>query len=675
MKYAVWFSLLFTLFALCGSQTGFCRGGGPLRRVDPFIGTAGDHGQVDPAACVPYGMVRVGPDTDPRTHSGYDYDQTRLSGISVNRLSGVGCKGNGGNLSLLPSDGRKDLNIVKSSERACPGYYAAALDNGVKIELTATRNVAVERFTYPAGSDGVVMLRTASSFVKIREARYEILPEGRIVGRIAAGTTCNRGVYTFWFDLRANRPFRAEGVGKNRVRLDFGRSNGTPVEIRIALSPIDAETAAAENELAAARDFDRIRRDAAARWEKLLSTVKVRGGTPEDRTLFYTSLYRVFLSPGNVTSYNWTYRATDGTIRPADDFTCYGSWSIWDSYRTKFPLITLLDPETMRDICLSLSHLYRTGKEPWATPHESMPTVRTEHASVVLLDAYNKGIRDIGLAEAWPAIRRELDGLPKDRPDLCLETAIDGWAAARIAGILGYREEEERLDRESRALFTTTWRKEFMTPDSTYSRMKQSGLYQGTRWQYRWAVPQYLEQMARLTGGTGVLEAQLDRFFAQNLNNQGNEPGLHAPYLFNLLGAPQKSQRLVTKLLTERTTHRYGGNAEYPEPVVRRIFQASPDGFLPEMDEDDGTMGAWYAFSAMGLFPLIPGEPWYELVSPLFDRVEIRLPGERRFVIRTKGRRKITDPIREVSLNGRILTDYRLPHDTIVRGGELLLTY
>ena len=668
-------SLLFLLAVLCDCPIALCRGAENIRWVDLFVGTAGDHGQVDPAACVPYGMVRVCPDTDPRSHSGYDYRETRISGISVNRMSGVGCKGSGGNLGLLPSADDIPVNIVKETEQASPGYYTACLDNGVRFELTATHNVAVERFVYPKGAEAVLVLYPSSSFVKTREVQYEVLPEGRIVGRIAAGTTCNRGTYAFWFDLRTNRPFKVVSEGKKRMRLDFGRSDGSPVEVRIALSPIDVETAAMENELVAKRDFDRIRQNAALRWTRLLSGVTVKGGTSEDRTLFYTSLYRAFLSPGNITSCNWTYRATDGSIRPADGFTCYGSWSIWDSYRTKFPLISLLDPEVMRDICLSLSHLYREGKSAWATQHESMPTVRTEHASVVLLDAYNKGIRDIGLYEAWPAIRRELELLPTDRPDLCLETAIDWWAAARIAALLGYREEEALLDRRSRTLFETAWQTEFMKPDSSYLVMRKGDLYQGTRWQYRWAVPQYLGQMEHLSGGRDVLESQLDYFFDHDLNNQGNEPGLHAAYLFNRLGSPEKSQKLVMRMLTEKTTHLYGGNAKYPEPIVRRIFRADPEGFLPEMDEDDGTMGAWYVFSAMGLFPLIPGEAWYEIVSPLFERMKIRLPDNKYFTIRTVGRKDRNAPIKRVQLNGREISDYRLPHDAIAGGGDLELIY
>ncbi len=132
--------------------------------VNLFIGTSGDHGQCDPGATVPFGMVRVCPDSDPRSHAGYDYSVTRISGISVNRLSGVGCGGAGGNLSIKPSFPNADLDLVKQSEKAHPGYYLVMLNNGVKAELTATHNIAVERYTFPKDTSAILSLNLASSF-------------------------------------------------------------------------------------------------------------------------------------------------------------------------------------------------------------------------------------------------------------------------------------------------------------------------------------------------------------------------------------------------------------------------------------------------------------------------------------------------------------------------------
>ncbi len=661
--------------ALALSAAPPCLAGGVERPTDLFIGTAGDHGQVDPAACVPYGMVRPCPDTDPRSHSGYDYDVTRISGFSVNRISGVGCKGNGGNLSIRPAGADDILEIDKASESASPGVYRVSLKGGVRCELTATHNVAVERFTYPAGTDMKMTFDAGASFMKAESYSYKILSGTEITGRVSSPTTCNRGLYSFSFSLLSDRPFRVVSKGPRRAELDFGKSDGTPVEIRIALSPIDEATASQQNRLCASLTFGDIEKQAAAKWDAVLGSVDIKGGTPVQRTLFYTSLYRVFLSPGNVTSHDGRYRATDGQVTQADGFTYYGSWSMWDSYRTKFPLIALLDPAAMRDFAVSLSRLYRHGKEPWATMHESMPTVRTEHSSVVMLDAFRKGITDIELGEAYPYIIEDIKRLPLDRPDLRLETSIDIWAAAGIASALGKKGEAAEMEGRAAKLFRETWSEQFASPDSTYALMKDNGLYQGSKWQYRWAAPQYLDAMSQLSGGEKTLEDQLTLFFDKNLNNQGNEPGIHAPYIFNRMGEPAKTQRIVTRMLTGEVTSLYGGNGEYPSPVVRPIFMATPEGFLPEMDEDDGTMCAWYVFSAMGLFPLVVGEAVYEISSPVFDTVTLNLQNGKKFTVKATGRRSADDTIKSALLDGSPLKDMSIRHDQIVKGGTLELIY
>ena len=121
----LFFSLIFSVWSCMASPTAI------LKKVNLFSGTAGDNGQVDPGAAVPFGMVRVCPDSDPRSHAGYDFAVTRVSGISINRLSGVGCSGAGGNLSIKPSGRNDELHIVKSTEKAWPGYYETTFDNGV----------------------------------------------------------------------------------------------------------------------------------------------------------------------------------------------------------------------------------------------------------------------------------------------------------------------------------------------------------------------------------------------------------------------------------------------------------------------------------------------------------------------------------------------------------------
>jgi len=669
--------LLFTIlyFIAAGGTSIYAQG--VSKYVNLFIGTSGDNGQVDPAACVPYGMVRVCPDSKPRSHSGYDYAVNTISGFSVNRLSGIGCGGNGGNFSIKPSSKDSGLKIIKTTEKASPGYYTAALDNGVRTEFTATQQVAVERYHFPKGKEAFLTLNVASAFNSVYDAVYEIVSAREIKGYVWTGTTCDVGRAKIYFDLKTSQAFKKISGTKNILELSFGVADDRPVEIRIALSPLNTAAAAIENDQVAKFSFQKVKSLAEQQWENLLGKVKVSGGSDENRTLFYTSLYRVFLSPANTTSRDHRFLATDGTIQKAKDFTYYSSWSMWDSYRTKFPLITLLDPQQMRDICKSLSRLYVYGKKPWATPFESTPTVRTEHTIAVLLDAYKKGITDIDLPLAYNGIKKEVDSLETKRPDQILETCIDLWAMAKIAEIEGNKADAIKYGDQSTELFDNVWNRYLKKVDGSFAKMGNNGLYQGTKWQYRWALPQYLDRMERTygTGGKDTLGQQLAYYFDHNLYNQGNEVGIHAPFILNRAGRPDLAQKTVMDMLTKEIKHLYGGNSEYEKPVYGRIFRNDPVGFLPEMDEDDGTMSAWYTFSAMGIFPLVVGEPWYEITSPLFNDIEIKTGKGKKIRIEAVNRHSLEDPIKSVSFNGRKITDFRINHNELIRGGILRLQY
>ena len=96
--------------------------------VNLFMGTSGDNGQLAPGATVPFGVVCVCPDSDPRTHAGYNYEVTKVTGISINRLSGVGCSGGGGNIRIRPLDPNEELHIDKQTEVAVP-------ENGNKLNI------------------------------------------------------------------------------------------------------------------------------------------------------------------------------------------------------------------------------------------------------------------------------------------------------------------------------------------------------------------------------------------------------------------------------------------------------------------------------------------------------------------------------------------------------------
>ena len=641
--------------------------------VNLFIGTSGDNGQVAPGAAAPFGMVCVCPDNDPRSHAGYDYAVTKVSGISVNRLSGVGCSGGGGNLRIRPVAPSQELHIKKSREKATPGYYSTAFTNGIKTELTATNAMAVERYKFSRSLSAALWIDFASTFEDVATCHYKRISETCIEGYVQAKNVCGHGRYKLYFSLNTSHPFQLEEQKETTACLTFGKKVRS-VEVRIGLSALSSELASWECARWEKMDFEDVKSRTADQWEKQLSAIDVKGGKKDDRVIFYTSLYRTYLSPADVSSPDGAYLGTDGKVYISEDFRYYSNWSLWDTFRTKFPLLVLTEPAKMRDMATSLIHLYATGKKDWSTGFESTPTVRTEHAVILLLDAYRKGITNLDFRKGYAGMKQEMERLPMRSPDQKMESAYDLWAMAKIAEIIGEKADSEQYRQRSVSLFEETWKKEFMNVTPAFEVMKNNGLYQGTRWQYRWAAPQYIDKMIEWVGQDS-LRLQLTYFFDHHLYNQGNEPDIHVPYLFNRLGAPEKTQQIVRSLMTEPMIHKYGGNSEFKTPYLGKAFKNAPEGYSPEMDEDDGTMSAWYVFGAMGLYPLLVGDEYYDLTSPLFDRVLLRLTNGNVLTIQTEGRKKKAAPIKSIHFNGKKIADYRISHNELIKGGELIYNY
>ena len=231
-----------------------------------------------------------------------------------------------------------------------------------------------------------------------------------------------------------------------------------------------------------------------------------------------------------------------------------------------------------------------------------------------------------------------------------------------------FEKENPLTEDESAALFEQTWKEDFMTITPAFEQMKGNGLYQGTRWQYRWAVPVYADKMIDWVGADQLAD-ELSEFFRRHLFNQGNEPDIQTPFMFNLFGHPARTDAVVHALLTDDAMiHRYGGNAEYPEPFVGRAFQNRLEGYAPEMDEDDGTMSAWYMFSQLGFYPVCLGTDRYELFTPLFDKAVLHLPGHDVKLIR----KCAPASARAVTVDGERLPGFSITHTRLTSARKIV---
>lgn len=649
----------------------------PADLVDPFVGTLADFGQLSPAAVAPFGMVQLGPDTSPANHAGYDHAARTLLGFSHTRGVGVGCGGAGGDLmiSLRYTGATGAAQIDKASEAAHPGAYRVRYDGGILAEMAATRGAGVLRFTLPR--TGTIDLRfdPRHSYSKRLAASWANLASDDLRADLVAGTVCDAGAYHLHSAsrIRVNgRPIHQRLVpgGSDLATLRLIAKAGDTIEIRTGLSSVDGTSAAATREAEIGdRPLSVVAAGTRSAWNVILGRVTPSG--PRDaRALFYTSLYRVMETPVAIDDPDRRHRDKSGAIETSPDGAArYTNWSLWDNYRTQMPLLALLQPERSTAIAQSLVALYAGGKPQWSTPDEPFLTVRTEHAGIALLDMHRKGI-PFDANAALAGMVADSAKLKRGTPDEQIEAAYDDWATAQLARDLGRTDIAEIFTAKAQA-YRPMWRSVFETPGADGDVVKARGLYQGTLWQYRWAPIFDLPWMAD-TVGRDRFVAQLRHFFDAGLFNMTNEPDIQVPWMFAALGRPQATADLVRTILTKPIAHPYTNSGKLPAPFVGRSFALSPQGFADGMDDDAGGMTAWYVFATLGLYPLVPGEPWYMLTTPAFARTQIDLGNGRRLTIRRDG--PADGAITQARLNGKAAPQFRLAHAELLRGGTLTIT-
>jgi putative alpha-1,2-mannosidase len=650
----------------------------PADLVDPFTGTLADFGQLSPAAVAPFGMVQIGPDTDPANHAGYDHAARRLLGFSHTRGVGVGCGGAGGDLmiALRYGDATGLATIDKDGEEARPGVYRVRYDGGIRAGMAATRGGGLLQFSLPRAGTVTLTIDPRHGYAKRIAARWATVSSDDLQADLVGGTVCDAGRYHLHTASRVTvngRPLhRSVAIGAGDVAtITLAARAGDVVEIRTGLSTVDGAGAASVREAElGSRPFAAIAAATRSAWNRALGRVSVDGPT-DQRALFYTSLFRVLQTPVAIDDPDRRHRESDGTIgrSPAGE-TRYTNWSLWDNYRTQMPLLALLQPERSRDIGRSLVALYARGKPQWSTDREPFLTVRTEHAGIVLLDLYRKGITGFDAKAALAGMVADSRRLQRETPDQQIEAAYDDWATAELAHDLGDAE-TARLFSARALAYRTMWRSVFQTMGADADVVKARGLYQGTLWQYRWAPVFDLDWMVQTVGRDRFVD-ELHHFFDAGLFNMTNEPDIQVPWMFAALGQSQPTADLVRTILTQPIAHHYTNSGKLPTPFVGRSFALGPQGFADGMDDDAGGMTGWYVFASLGLYPLVPGEPWYVVSTPAFGRATIDLGNRRRLTIRRVGPRDGT--IDRIDWNGRLLVDHRVRHADLMAGGVLTVT-
>ncbi|MDQ3818358.1 MAG: GH92 family glycosyl hydrolase, partial [Acidobacteriota bacterium] len=456
--------------------------------VDPFVGVDGG-GNTVPGAAVPFGFANPSPDTLRHDTSGYDSAQP-IIGFSQTHVSGTGGGSKYGNFRVTPQVGEinlEDLSSTKADESASPGYYAVTLTRpSVRVELTATRLVAVHRYTFPASDRAYLLLDVSSAVVTGGEARQRPVEcSARIVGtnrlegtgRFEGGW--NPSPYTLHFAAEFDRPFNAHGAWRGRIVepdandvkgekestglfVRFDARQTRVIQMKIAVSFVSVEQARVNLEReVGARSFDEVRSNAEAAWEEALSKIVVEGGKEAERRIFYTALYRSQYMPHELTGENVWWKSREPHY---EDY-----YTLWDTFRTLHPLLTLIQPDRQRDMVRSLVDTYvHTGWMPDARiAGANGLTQGGSNSDVLVADAFVKGLKGIDYRKAFEAMLKNAE-VDSPRPvyegrevdeykrlgyltmkhersvSRTMEYAYDDFCIGEVAAGLGRREEARK---------------------------------------------------------------------------------------------------------------------------------------------------------------------------------------------------------------------------------------
>lgn len=710
----------------------------PVGWVDPFIGSA-NNGQTHPGALVPNGLASVSPravlsdivgllDIDflegGTSFSGYIANAPSLYGFGLAQLSGVGCPEFGLPL-LAPGTGPVPLVVSEyassfTNEVAFPGYYGVDLvSKQVDVDLTATPRTGLLRFTF-RGDDGYVLVDASNAISIVRHnGALNIVNAQEVEGSAAYGGFCFTGnegriYFVARFDQAAARTGIIQrskltedqhGSGDVVAYFQFPNARNKTVNVQVGLSWTSIEHARMNLEAEAAT-FDAALDHATTAWAERLSRLLVSGGTAEQFRKFYTALYHVLFFPSlssNVDGSYLSFGANEVVTAPTRDQ--YSVFSLWDTYRTLHPLLALVYPELQLAMARSLADMtVRSGVPPkWELIGDEVQMMVGDPALIVLADSYAKGLTDFGLPQIYPLLVSAAVN-PLHRPGgteylrlgyvpmedagagyvgkvwgpaaTTLEYAFADWSLAQLALALGRDSDADVLLARSigyRTLYdqsTGTLRPKHadgsfldpFDPDhfSTDLIVEENGgagglgFVEGSAWHYAFMAPHDIAGLIELNGSTQFIR-NLQNLFDSGRFTSFNEPDIAYPYLFNYVD----------------------GEAYRTQVNVRRIidqdYGIGPAG-LPGND-DTGTLSAWLVFSMMGIYPVTPGAAVYQIGSPVFDEVVLRLTppyhSGREFKIETH-RADRSDPyIRDMTLNGSPQTGFSLTHDAISRGGVL----
>jgi len=619
----------------------------------------------------------------------------------------------------------------KETEAASAGFYSVELtDHNIKVDATVSPRCGILKFTYPENEKSRIQIDLARRVggTSVLQS-VEVVDKNTIQGWMKCtpdgggwGNGGGKADYVVYFYARFSKELSDYGFWSADIPDDWGRKledttsdkyykrvaeaeiikrqtkiegkhigfftefptkNNEEITLKVGISFVDLAGAKKNfDKEIKQKNFDQVHKNATKSWDKALSKIIVDGGTKDDKTVFYTALYHTMIDPRILSDVDGRYPGANNVIYQSSDFTKRTIFSGWDVFRSQFPLQTIINPTLVSDQINSLVSLAeQSGEnylERWEFFNAYSGCMIGNPAISVLADAYAKGIRSydiekayryaVNTSEKFGAGEKGFYGPPYSISNT-LENAYSDWCMAQLAKQLGKKEDEERYLKQSKY-----YRNVYDKEKDWFRPKKENGEWENwpetgwlTEWygcvesnpyQQGWFVPHDIEGMVELMGGKQKVIENLsffvgqapDDFFWNDYYNHANEPVHHVIFLFNRLGYPWLTQKWSRKVCAN-------GYKNLVEGLV--------------CNEDVGQMSAWYVLAAMGIHPVCPGETRYELTSPHFNKISIRLENGKTFKIDTKDNSKENIYIQNAKLNGKAYNNCFLDYFDITKGGTL----
>lgn len=717
-----------------------------LKFVDPFIGT-GAHGHTFPGATRPFSLVQLSPDTHLmgwEASSGYHSNDSLIYAFSHTHLSGTGI-GDLGDVALLPYSGNPDsipvAKFSKNKEFASPGVYSVTLDNfGIDVELTSTERVGMHKYAYAQGAERKVMLNLAHILQanwghRILNNEVDVVSNEKITGTIVTrGWAHHQTIsYVILFSEpftsarfaengkteTITAPFKNDSTIQSQLYFSFADSD-KPLFVKVAISPVDVE--GAEKNMAAELpgwDFDAVKAQSQNIWRDQLANVSI---TTQDTTVlknFYTALYHTMVAPILWQDVDGRYKGMDKEIhQAAPGYVNYTAFSLWDTFRTLHPWMSIYNPEKAKQFGDVLVQGYKEGTilPKWPLASNYTGCMVGYPAVAVLADLAAKGIvnqadlnlwKEAGvnssvyradLAEKFKGTR-ELDMITKhiyfkekygfvpadsisESVSWGVEMAYYDWCIAKLAELAGdtavakayYKKGDyykRYLDPETGLMRGVMGDGKFRTPfNPFYSAHMESDYVEGTAFQWSYFFPHAVNGYIETVGGKNILETRLDSLFTASSHVDGETASADITGLIGQYAHGNEPSHHIAYLYN--WTDNPSKGQEKLDFVMKNFYTPAEDGIIG--NEDCGQMSAWYVMSALGFYQVCPGEPVYTVGRPIVDDAKIQLQNGKTFEILVLNNSADNKYVQQVELNGKVLDDLFFTHDDIMNGGKLTIT-